>query len=193
MPDPTDQVLLRQTRRGDEAAARALYARLTPALISFARSILRDECLAEDAVQAAFCRVFRVRTSEVDRVESAGAWLARIVRREALTIMRGHKRMVQRHRRWADGRDPTPALPPPDEAIGSAELHELGARVYALPRRLGEVVVLKHVCALTFDQIAVALKLNRNTAAARYRSAMIRLREALKPKGIVMKEHTRAR
>lgn len=41
--------LLRRTRRGDEAAARELLARLGPSLRLYARSILRDAQLAEDA------------------------------------------------------------------------------------------------------------------------------------------------
>lgn len=178
MPDPTDLVLLRATRRGDEAAARALHARLAPAMVAYARSILRDEGLAEDAAQAAFCRVLRASTREVDRVESVQAWLACIVRREALTIMRGHRRMVQRHRRWADGRD---LIFGESERDGASELHEIGQLVHALPRRMSEVIVLKHVCALTFDEIAVALEINRNTAAARYRAGMSRLRARLSP------------
>lgn len=178
MPDPTDQVLLRATRRGDEAAARALHLRLAPAMISYARSILRDEGLAEDAVQAAFCRILAASVREVDRVESAPAWLACIVRREALTIMRGHRRMVQRHRRWADGRDATFGGGAERDA---SELQEIGRLVHALPRRMSEVIVLKHVCALTFDEIAVALRINRNTAAARYRAGITRLRARLSP------------
>ncbi len=178
MPDPTDQVLLRATRRGDEAAARALHSRLAPAMISYARSILRDEGLAEDAVQIAFCRLLTASIREVDRVESAPAWLACIVRREALTIMRGNRRMVQRHRRWADGRDPVFGG---ESGGGGSELEEIGRFVHALPRRLSEVIVLKHACALTFDEIAVALDINRNTAAARYRVGMTRLKARLSP------------
>lgn len=178
MPDPTDQILLRATRRGDEAAARALHSRLAPAMISFARSILRDEGLAEDAVQTAFCRVLGASLLEVDRVESAQAWLACIVRREALTIMRTNRRMVQRHRRWADGRDPFFG---DDNQNDASELQEIGRLVHALPRRLSEVITLKHVCALTFDEIAIALSINRNTAAARYRTGITRLKARMSP------------
>lgn len=178
MPDPTDQILLRATRRGDEAAARALHARLAPAMIAYARSILRDEGLAEDATQAAFCRMLSASPREVNRVESAAAWLACIVRREALTIMRTNRRMVQRHRRWADGRDPVFGH---DDHGGAGELQEIGRLVHALPRRLSEVIVLKHVCALTFDEIAVTLRMNRNTAAARYRTGIARLKARLSP------------
>lgn len=175
MPDPTDQILLRACRRGDESAARALHSRLSPPLVAYAKAVLRDAGLAEDAVQAAFCRLFRVSVREVDRVDSPRAWLARIVRREALTIIRGNKRLAQRLRRWADGRDP--AFGEPREVVG--ELQEIGRIVQTLPRRLSEVIVLKHVCALTFDEIAAALNINRNTAASRYRAAVERLRGGL--------------
>jgi RNA polymerase sigma-70 factor (ECF subfamily) len=187
MLDTTDQVLLRACRRGDEAAARALHARLTPALVAYAKSILKDIGLAEDAVQAAFCRLFRASVREVDRVDSPKAWLARIVRREALTIARGNHRLVQRHRRWADGRDAVSGTADDDRG----ELRELGRAVLALPRRMSEVIALKHVCALTFDEIAVALNINRNTAASRYRAAIDRLRTALTRPAPEGKEPTR--
>ncbi|MCH8271418.1 MAG: hypothetical protein IH985_09460, partial [Planctomycetes bacterium] len=42
-----------------------------------------------------------------------------------------------------------------------------------------EVVLLRHAAGLTFDQIALALDLNRHTAASRYRAAIARLRREL--------------
>jgi DNA-directed RNA polymerase specialized sigma24 family protein len=39
--------------------------------------------------------------------------------------------------------------------------------------------MLKHAGGLTFDQIALALDINRSTAASRYRAAIERLRAAL--------------
>jgi RNA polymerase sigma-70 factor (ECF subfamily) len=175
--DQTDQVLLRAMRRGDEAAARALLSRIGPGLTVFARGLLRDEALAEDALQNAMCKVMRCSTREIEAVESPRAWLAKIVRREALTMIRANRRAHERNIRRATSaaaaslRDPHPA-----DAFDDGNL---SAAVALLPRRLGEIIILKHVAALTFDQIAIALNLNRNTAASRYRDAVAMLKKHL--------------
>lgn len=196
MDHETDQVLLRACRRGDEAAARALYARLAPTLIAFARTILRDEARAEDALQSAFCRIFRAGTWEVDRVENVRAWMAQIVRRVALTMLRTEKRLAQRNRRHEEERERAASLErrsPAASASFTSELGELRRLIDELPRLLAEVVILKHVAALTFDQIAVALDMNRNTAASRYRDAMQQLRAALAVQGTGRKESPHVR
>ena len=48
-----------------------------------------------------------------------------------------------------------------------------------MPRRYREVIVLKHIVGMTFDQLALALSANRSTVASRYRNAVARLRQQL--------------
>lgn len=181
MHDETDRVLLRAMRRGDESATRALWQRVAPGLTVFARGLLRDEGLAEDAVQSAMCKVFRCAKGELDAVDSPRAWLAQIVRREALTMIRANRRMHQRNLRRA-AQDAAEAARRP-YVPDSFEDESLSVAVARLPRRLGEVITLKHVAGLTFDQIALALNLNRNTAASRYRDAIARLKRGLASPG----------
>lgn len=163
---------LRACRRGDERSARLLHARLSPGLTRYARSILGDAALADDAVQSAFCRVLAMPPRRVRRVRSVGAWMAMLVRREALSLMRARRRERARVERRAGvaGRI-APAGDGADDEISRA--------VDALPRRLREVVVLKHVGGLTYDQIALALGANANTVAARHRRAVALLAERL--------------
>jgi len=173
--DQTDRALLRALRRGDDAAARALYSRLSPALLLQARTLLRDHALAEDAVNAAFCKVMSMSRREIDRIESPIAWLATAVRRQALNILRTNRRMASRIAE-AKRRAQANAVRLTD---GVSEFDELSRAVSALPRRLAETVVLRHVASLTFDQMAAALGVNRNTIASRYYEAINRLRAAL--------------
>ncbi len=160
-------------RRGDDTAARALLSQLGPLLAAHARTILRDTALAEDAVQNALCRFFRLSVGQVKRIQSPRAWLSQVVRREALMMIRSHNRAVHRLRQRAKAESAALNAAPHEEP---ADLDRL---ISSLPRRLAEVVVLKHVSGLTFDQIAVALSLNRNTAASRYRTAVAHLQRAL--------------
>lgn len=166
--------LLRACRSGDDRAARSLYARLGPALLVLARSILRDEIGAEDALQAAFCKLMTRRKSEVRAVEHPHAWMATIVRNECLMKLRSDKRAAQRARTKAEA-----ILPPDDPDRDRFDLSSIQSAVDALPDHLREIVVLKHASGLTFDQIADVTQQNRNTAASRYRDALQKLRSAL--------------
>lgn len=161
---------MRACRRGSDAAARALLERLGPALTVYARSIVRDPALADDVVQSALCRMFRVSVREIDRVQHPPGWLAQIVRREALSMMRSESRRRARARAWALGAGSRGA----EREVG--EMAEISAQVAAMPRRLSEVVILRHVSALTFDQIAAATGINRSTIASRYKEAIERLK-----------------
>jgi RNA polymerase sigma-70 factor, ECF subfamily len=166
--------LLRACRSGDDRAARSLYTQLGPALLVLARSILRDEIGAEDAVQAAFCKLMTRPKSEIRAVEYPHAWLATVVRNECLMKLRSDKRAADRARTRAEA-----TLPPDDPDADRFDLSAIQAAVDALPDHLREIVVLKHASGLTFDQIAEVTQQNRNTAASRYRDALQKLKAAL--------------
>lgn len=187
----TDAQLLVRTRRGDDAAARELWRRHAPGLTAYARTFRRGQLGADELVQAAFCRVLEVDAATLKRVEHAGAWLAAVLRREALMAMRGARRERAR-RDVAVARDaPSSSVALRDSrgaasdpvVVSSAHRDEIRCAVESLPRRAREVVLLKHVCGLTFEQMALALGANRDTLASRYRAAMEKLRESLGANG----------
>lgn len=174
MPNRADATdLLRACRRGDESAARSLHALLAPALLVYARAVLRDSALAEDAVQSSFCKIFALPTGAIDGVDDATAWLARIVRRESLNLLRTRSRAARRE--TTRPTSPSPAIP------ASTDLAHLTAAIEQLPRQFREVISLRHVAGLSFDQIALALDANRNTIATRHRRALDRLRTMMDP------------
>jgi RNA polymerase sigma-70 factor (ECF subfamily) len=169
---PTDdRQLLIDTHRGHEASARLLWARHAPRLTAHARVIVRDA--AADVVQTVLCRLLELPARRIRAIDDVPAFLAAAVRREALNHLRAARR-AQARRRLA---------PPPADPPEYAPLHtpDLQTALNRLPRRLREVVVLKHVAELTFDQIAAALATNRNTVASRYRSAVAALRTLIQP------------
>ncbi len=174
-----DRQLLLRTRDGHEPAARLLWDRHAPRLISYARSVLPPGLAPEDTVQAVFCRVVALDRSTIKSVQDVAAWLTSLVRREALNAMRSARREKGRVERVGAAMRPAgPAQASPP--LSGGESHEsLHRALDALPRRLREVVTLKHVSGLTFDQIAQALSVPRGTAATRYRMAIDTLRRAL--------------
>lgn len=167
-----DQWLVALILRGDDAAARQFWARHGPSLLAYAESIRRAG--AEDAVQAVFCRLLTLKARVAIGVADWRAYLATAVRHEVLNRIREERRRVSRESGAATGVR-VPATPPP------VEKHRVGAALDCLPRRLREVVVLRHSAGLSFDQIAVALGCNRSTLASRYSSAVRLLKEQLTP------------
>jgi len=181
-----DRQLLIRTRDGHEPAARLLWERHAPRLIAYARSILPPSLSPEDTVQSVFCRVVALDRAAIGAVQDVPAWLTSLVRREALNAVRAARRERARVERAGaiarsalreEGGSGTGAAP----GVGNAPAtHEaLHRALESLPRRLREVVTLKHVCGLTFDQTAHALSVPRGTAAARYRVAIVTLRGLL--------------
>lgn len=167
--DPIDTQLLIDTHRGDHDAAVRLHVRMAPRMLAYARAILNHDAAAEDAVQQVFLRILTLGRDEVTAVTDALAWLIRLTRNAALNNARSDQRARDRARPWrpySATLGPSPGDPHEEllEAIGELEPD---AR---------ELIVLKHVAGLTFDQMAVSLGDSRGTVVSRYRSALDRLR-----------------
>jgi RNA polymerase sigma-70 factor, ECF subfamily len=167
-----DRQLLIRTRRGEEHAARVLWATFAPRMLAYARGILgrRYAHGADDVVQSVFLSVLTISPRRLRRVEDVSAWLLALTRNSALN----HLRTIRRERARIGVAAPARARPDtaePDDRLAAA--------VDTLPRRYREPLILKHIAGLTFDQLALALDINRNTAASRYRTALDMLRRAM--------------
>lgn len=160
--------LLLRVHRGDERAARELWDGLAPALVASVRAA-HPAAPAEDAVQEAFVALLAMRRGDVKKVADARAWMHRLARNAAVNMMRGDGRRRARER-----------------AASSAERVQAGGAddrvdLSVLDNGQREVVVLRHVAQLTFDQIALVLDEPRSTLASRYQAAVTRLRVNLEP------------
>lgn len=168
--------LLIEAHRGGRDAAVRLYARMAPRLLAYARALLGHDAAAEDAVQQVFLRVLALPGREVEQVQDATAWLVRLTRNIALNDVRARRRAKVREGAAAG------VLPGGDRASGEeGSQEELLQAVGRLSEQARELVLLKHVAGLTFEQMALSLGENRNTVASRYRAAVGELRSILAP------------
>src|SRR5205814_6906694 len=137
-----------------------------------ARQFLPSRADAEDVVQEAFIRFWRSRGTVADPVASLFA----CVKHCALDWQRSRRRQLRREEQAA-----RPEAEP--LFVGSSECGERRAAIEdalrELPADQAEVLVLKIWGELTFPQIAEALDISPNTAASRYRYAIVKLRETL--------------
>lgn len=185
----SDLELVRLIRKGDERAARELWARVGPSLLAVARAVTRSEPRAEDAVQQAMCRLLELRERQVREIRDVGAFLACLVRRVALNQGRAESRLKQREREVAGAPGGFGGESTGDDASTGAGEQRLRQAIASLPDELGEVVLLRHVGGLTFDQLAAALNENRSTIAGRYRRAIEELSRVLGPTSKATTDH----
>jgi RNA polymerase sigma-70 factor (ECF subfamily) len=140
-----------------------------PLLLAAARAIARDEAEAEDLVQATFERALRAAPSIRDG-RAIRAWLLTVETREALRTVRRLRRTL----RLDPNVHEQPVSGP--ETSESVELDEALGR---LPRPIRAAVVLHHMVGLSVRETAQALGVTENTAKARLKTGLARLRELL--------------
>ncbi len=149
-----------------------------PKLLLCARQWTRSLADAEDVVQEAFVRYWRHQRQLPGNPQ---ALLVTSIRRAAVDLARRESRRAVREEKsgggLADGGMVFAAQPSDaDDRRG-----EIEAALLRLPAEQREVLVLKIWNELTFEQIAGSLGIPLNTAASRYRYALVALRKELKP------------
>ena len=88
----SDEALVALVARGDEDALAELYDRIGRIAYGLALRVLRDERLAEDAVQEAFLQVWRsAATFRAERAK-ASTWVLTLVHRRAVDLVRREER-----------------------------------------------------------------------------------------------------
>lgn len=186
---PHDAVLLERIVAGDGDAMAALMRRHNRRLFRAARSILRDDAEAEDALQEAYLRAYRALGGF--RAESdLSTWLVRIVVNEALSRLRERRRrsgvvalagdrIAENARADDDAISEDRTMRPEDQALRADLRRILEARIDALPDAFRSVFVLRAVEEMSVDETAQCLGLEAATVRTRHFRARAMLREAL--------------
>ncbi len=184
---PDDAALLAAARGGSESAYAAIIRRHNRRLFRIARSILRNDAEAEDAVQDAYVQVFRnLHTLRDD--SSLSTWLGRITANEALGRLRRRRptvgleildaTMEQGAGMIGDGGDLT--TDDPERAAARQEVRGiLEEAIDRLPLEFRSVFVACAVEQMSIEETAVCLGLPQNTVKTRYFRAKRRLRGML--------------
>src|SRR6204780_5282079 len=92
LPHLSEEALVALTARGEESALAELYDRFSAPAFGLARRILRDDNLAEDAVQEGFLDVWRGAGRYLPERGRASSWLLMLVHRRAVDQVRRSER-----------------------------------------------------------------------------------------------------
>lgn len=155
-----------------------IYEQHRQGLFSLALSVTRKPELAEDAVHDAVVRLCRTRARPTG--DPVG-YVYAAVRNAAIDITRYRKARPEASNRDAAlflfEQDAGPGVP---EAVGDAELAGRAmALIEALPDKQREVLVLRLIGGLKFEQIAQTLDLPLGTVTTRYRRTIHAIRDRL--------------
>ena len=164
---------------------RLMMRRHNRALYRTARSILRDDAEAEDALQEAYLKA--IAAIGTFRAEARLAtWLTRIVVNEALGRLRRTRRGAEVIRLEADlgpeaaSPEAADAAPNPEARAMRTETRRIiEARIDELPDAFRTVFVLRAIEEMGVEETAAALQIPESTVRTRLFRARAMLREAL--------------
>jgi RNA polymerase sigma-70 factor (ECF subfamily) len=190
LPPADDLVLVRRVQQGDKACFKVLFERYHRRVYAVALSVLKNPQDAHDVVQEAFVKVYR-HLPDFQGNSSFYTWLYRISMNLAIDQLRRRKsaRLVGYDdgvgRADHDVDDPaqlTPAIDGADPGKTHSR-RELAAKIQAalatLPEYHQQVILLREVEGLSYEEIAKIMKVPKGTIMSRLFHARRKMQSAL--------------
>jgi len=184
--DASEEDLVARAAGGDEAAFETIMRRYNRLLFRTARSIVKSDAEAEDALQEAYLRAWRaLGTFRSDARLST--WLVRIVANEALGRLRRKEAQVIPLEAAMTSTEPAIQASLTDEPDDRPDRHAMRAqlrklletRIDGLPDVFRTVFMLRAVEEMTVEEVAEALAIPEATVRTRFFRARSLLREGL--------------
>ncbi|HEX3224979.1 MAG TPA: sigma-70 family RNA polymerase sigma factor [Gaiellaceae bacterium] len=181
----SDEALVALAARSEQSALAELYDRFGRPAYGLALRILRDESLAEDAVQDAFLAVWRTAPRFLPERGKASTWILTLVHRRAVDLVR------REERRRTDALDPETEpgdrSPPVDEeAWLRLQRERVQSALRQLPDQQREAIELAYYGGFTQSELAERLGQPLGTIKSRMFLGLGRLRELLGDPGLEM-------
>jgi RNA polymerase sigma-70 factor (ECF subfamily) len=161
---------VRRLKSGNEAAFHELVDRFGQQLFRVAYSMVGNAADGEDVVQetfsAAFAGIGRFRGEA-----SLKTWLMQILVRQCARLKRG------RGRKWTIGIEKAEQEAAVDSAGAAESRMDVVAMLQTLSEEHREVIVLRELQSMTYEEMAETLKIPRGTVESRLYRARNELRE----------------
>jgi RNA polymerase sigma-70 factor (ECF subfamily) len=178
MTPPDLNALLGSCAAGDRAALARLYAATSPQLFGLALRMVRRRDLAEEVLQDAFVSVWRRADSFDPTRGTAFAWLAAILRNQAIDLLRRRGREAPLDAEAAAAL-PDPAPGPLDLAADAQSARALAACLDELEAGPRASILLAYYEGLTYEQAAARLATPVGTVKSWIRRSLMRLKGCL--------------
>jgi RNA polymerase sigma-70 factor (ECF subfamily) len=177
--DHEEEEWLQGWRRGDEAAAREVFARYYPRAVRIALLSGLSSADAQDCAQDAFVQAYE-RRAQLRDLKAFPLWFHRIVTRRILDALTGPRKR-ERALESGSGTDSwsgTSYAPPSDELVVLAEeREEIWRWVQALAPRARTAIVLRYYADFSTREVASMLDVREGAARVILHRAIAELRE----------------
>jgi RNA polymerase sigma-70 factor (ECF subfamily) len=177
----SDEAIVALVARSDESALAELYDRFGRVAYGLALRIVRDEKLAEDAVQEGFLAAWRNADRFMPERAKASTWLLTLVHRRAVDLVRRENR--RRADALTEGVEPVSAGSVEDDAWLRFERERVQAALRKLPDQQREALELAYYGGFSQSELAERLGLPVGTIKSRMFTGLARLRELLTEPG----------
>jgi RNA polymerase sigma factor (sigma-70 family) len=167
----SDDRLTRRAVGGDERAFAAIFRRYHQSLYRFCLAIVGNPEDAQDALQNTMMKVLRALPGEERQIDLK-PWLYRIAHNESIDLLRR-----RRETRPLDIEHAAPGYGLAEEAATRERLRRLLADMRELPERQREVLVMRELAGLDFDEIGSALDTSGAVARQTLYEARLSLRQ----------------
>ncbi len=175
-PDGLETVLA-AVARGDHAAFRALYDRVSPAVLGTALRVVRDPAQSEEVMQEVLLEVWRTAARFDPAAGSASAWIMTVAHRRAVDRVRSEQRASERELRAARASIAYDEVT--DAVETSLEQQRVRRCLAGLTELQRESVALAYYGGYSYREVAQLLGVAVGTVKTRMRDGLIRLRDCL--------------
>ena len=172
----SDEAVLALVARSDEQALAELYRRFGRLAYGLAFRILRDDALAQDAVQEAFLGVWRAAGRFSAERAKPSTWLLTLVHRRAVDLVRREER---RRTEPLEAETEPGDVEATDEAELAAQRQTIREALRQLPAEQREAIELAYYGGYTQSELAERLGQPLGTIKSRMFTGLARLRETL--------------
>jgi RNA polymerase sigma-70 factor (ECF subfamily) len=173
----SDEALVALAARSEHSALAELYDRYGRPAYGLALRVVRDESLAEDAVQEAFLAVWRTAARFVPEKGKASTWILTLVHRRAVDVVRREQR--RRADSLEEAPEPGGGGGVDEEAWLRLQRERVQAALKQLPDQQREALELAYYGGFTQSELAERLGQPIGTIKSRMFTGLTRLRELL--------------
>jgi len=181
---PTDEDLIERFQNGDLYAFDLIVKRYKNQLLNFIFRFLGNTEEAEDLVQETFLRVYRNRTA-YQKVAKFSTWIYTIAGNLANTELRKRKRrrffsISELGYNEKDYDISDEAYNPERDVDGRMKEEIIHDQIMALSPKFREVILLRDVQQLSYEEISIIVKIPLGTVKSRVNRGRLKLQEKLK-------------
>ena len=175
----TDEDLLLEVARGDQAAYEQLFDRVSGQVYGVVRRVVRDPSQSEEVTQEVLVEVWRTAARFDPARGSAGTWILPMAHRRAIDRVRSEQASRDRNHRVGSGQHRREFDEVAEQVEVAFEHEQVRRALGSLTDLQREAVELAYYKGHTYREVAELLDAPLGTVKTRMRDGLIRLRDAL--------------